>query len=603
MVTDSRLRSNNKQKKYALLSVYNKTGIVEFAETLQKSGYQIISTGGTAKVLTENKINVIPIQEITGNPESFNGRMKTISFQIESGILFDRSKKTHQREAKDLKIKPIDIVVCNLYPFEETVSKKNVKLDDAIENIDVGGPTMIRSAAKNFKHVLVVTDPDDYQIVSLSLEKRRSSQKSPLPKGEDQAFGSEAQARRGEGHNFEDLKKHLAAKAFSHLSFYDSQIASFLRNTVIASETKQSLPAGRQVNEITTPPARDDNYFPTEITLPGRKLMDLRYGENPHQQGAVYITPNTNSPFGSLVKHWGRDLSLTNLTDINAGLESVRMFTEPAAVVIKHNSPCGIALGSSIDQALQRAIDSDPESAFGGVIVLNKPLTIKTAKVIEKFKKDGRGNFDIIASESIDTKTLDFLTKIRKSMGIYTFGHPELDSGSTRHSGPVQNQIPKHVRDYKLLTLKWIYGGFILQTSDDDIDNQFKDWKVVTKKKPTKKQLEQMRIAWKFISRIKSNSIIIVDKDLPMTRGIGSGQTSRIRSTKIAFDQAGKHTKDAIMASDSFFPFDDSVKLANQHSIGAIIQQGGSVNDQMSIDAANKAGIPMVFTGYRAFWH
>lgn len=539
------IQSQAQKNRYALLSVYDKTGIVEFAKSLQKAGFQIISTGGTAKILKENKIKVIPIQDITGNPESFDGRMKTISFQIESGILFDRSKKTHVKEAGELNIKPIDIVVCNLYPFEETISKHGVTLDEAVEQIDVGGPTMIRSAAKNFKHVIVVTDPNDYveigkQISKVSLEKRRK----------------------------------LSAKAFSHLSFYDSQIARYFYHS--PSPSREEGPSFKRGGE--------GELFPQEITLPGRKIMDLRYGENPHQTGSVYLTPQNNSPFGNLQKHWGRDLSLTNLTDINAGLESVRLFKEPAAVIIKHNSPCGIALGKTIDQALERAIESDPESAFGGVVVLNGKLTMKAAKVIEKFKKDGRGNFDIIACESMDAQTLEFLKKVRKTVGIYTFG-----------------DIPSLRKD--TMQIKWLDGGFILQTGDNNIESQFKDWKVVTKKKPTTKQLNQMKIAWKFISKIKSNSIIIVDKDIPMTRGIGSGQTSRIRSTKIAFEQAGKHASGAIMASDSFFPFDDSVKLAAEKGIGAIIQQGGSVNDQASIDAANKAGIPMVFTNYRAFWH
>ncbi|HSX40057.1 MAG TPA: bifunctional phosphoribosylaminoimidazolecarboxamide formyltransferase/IMP cyclohydrolase, partial [Candidatus Saccharimonadales bacterium] len=304
----------DKTDKYALLSVFDKTGIVELAKTLQSLGYKIISTGGTAKILTQNHISVTPIQEITGNPESFDGRMKTISFQIESGILFDRNNKKHVGEAKKLKIKPIDIVVCNLYPFEQTIVKQNVKLDEAIENIDVGGPTMIRAAAKNFKDVIVLTDPKDYEVLSAKLQ----------------------------GISLEERQK-LAAKAFSHLSFYDSQIAKYF----------------------------GDELFPNEITVPGRKAYDLRYGENPHQKAALYFLPNSKSPLANLEKKWGRDLSFINLTDINAGLEVVKLFTEPAAVIIKHNSPCGIALGSNSKQALERAIASDPESAFGGIVVLN----------------------------------------------------------------------------------------------------------------------------------------------------------------------------------------------------------------------------------------
>lgn len=521
--------NSSEHKKFALISVFDKTGIVEFSKTLIKLGYRIISTGGTAKVLSESNIPVIPIQEITGNPESFDGRMKTISFQIESGILFDRSNKDHVKEAKDLKIKPIDIVVCNLYPFEHTIKKDNVKLEDAVENIDVGGPTMIGAAAKNFNNVLVVVDPKDYQGISEKMQNQIM----------DQA-----------------LRRQLASKAFYHLSFYDSQIAKYL----------------------------SDVDFPDEISLPGRKLMDLRYGENAHQKAAVYIAPNSYSLFEKIKRMWGRELSLTNVTDINAGIEVVRMFKQPSAVVIKHNNPCGIALGKSIKQALRRAIDADPESAFGGVIVLNQILDLKTAKEIGAFKDERKGNIDIVAVPNINDDALEFLKKVRKTMGIYSFG-----------------AIPK--QSAKNLNLKWIDGGFVLQTPDLNINISFKDWKVVTKKKPTKKQFEQMKIAWKFISRIKSNAILVMDPKLPMTRGIGSGQTSRVRSVKIAIEQAGKYTKNAILASDSFFPFDDSVKLAAKAGIAAIVQQGGSINDKASIEAADREGIAMVVTGRRAFWH
>jgi phosphoribosylaminoimidazolecarboxamide formyltransferase/IMP cyclohydrolase len=521
--------TKSSEKKYALLSVFDKTGIVELARVIVDAGYKIISTGGTSKALTDAKIPVVPISEITKNPESFDGRMKTISFQIESGILFDRSNKSHIKQATDLKTPAIDIVVCNLYPFEETVNKKNVSQDEIIENIDVGGPTMIRAAAKNFKHVLVVTDPNDYKEFTLLLHRNRVD---------------------------EQTKKHLAAKAFAHLSFYDSQIAHYL----------------------------SDELFPNELTISGRKLIDLRYGENPHQKSAVYITPNSHSPFEKLTQHWGRGLSLTNITDINAGIESVRLFDTPAAVVIKHNNPCGIALGKTADESLKRAIAADPESAFGGVVVLNKEMDIKTAKIISMFKDETKGNMDIIAVPYIKEDALEYLKMLRKTMGIYTFG-----------SIPEQKQSN--------INFKWIDGGFVLQTADTFDKKMFDSWTFPTKKKPTKKQLEQMKLAWLFIGRIRSNAIIVVDKNLPMTRGIGTGQTSRVRSTKIALEQAGDYAKGAILASDSFFPFDDSVKLAAKKGIACIVQQGGSINDKASIDAANKLGLAMVFTGRRAFWH
>lgn len=516
-------------KCYALLSVYDKTGIVEFAKVLEDSGYAIISTGGTAKLLNENGIEVVPIQEVTGNPESFDGRMKTISFQVESGILFDRSNKNHIKEAKDLHIKPIDIVVCNLYPFTQVITEKNVSLETAIENIDVGGPTMIRSAAKNFQNVLVVTSPTDYQEVTEALTTKSITEK---------------------------LRKKLAAKAFALLSWYDSQVAHYF----------------------------SENPFPKHYTIAGRKILDLRYGENPHQKAAMYIQNPTNAPLQNLTQVAGRGLSLTNLADINAGIEIGRLFSDTSAVVIKHNSPCGIALGKDATESLKRAIEADPVSAFGGVIVLNKKMDLQTAKVITSFKDERRGNIDIVASPAIAKEAAALLSQTRKTMGIYTFG-----------------ELPK--KREPAIQIKWIDGGFIVQSADDNIDESFADWKIVTKKKPTKKQMEQMKVAWKFISRIRSNAVIVVDKSLPMTRGIGSGQTSRVASTNIALKQAGSHVIGSILASDSFFPFPDSVEFAAKAGVAAIIQQGGSINDKASIQAAEKAGIPMVFTGRRAFWH
>lgn len=508
------------KKSYALISVFHKDGVVELGKTLHKLERTIISTGGTAKVLKENNIPIIPLQEITGNPESFDGRVKSISFQIESGILYDRKKSSHLKQAKELGIKPIDIVVCNLYPFEEKPS---------IENIDIGGSTMIRSAAKNFQNVLVVVDTKDYKRVSEALEKNKLTQ---------------------------TLRQELAAKAFAHLSFYDSQIAKFFNK----------------------------EKFPQEVTIPGRKSLTLRYGENPHQEAAVYFSPQTNSALKQLKKLWGRDLGWLNLTDINAGVEVVRLFKEPAATIIKHNSPCGIALGTSSGEALKRAIEADPESAFGGVVVLNTAVDINTANVVSSFKDDRHANIDIIVAPSVSSGALELLRTVRKSMGVYVFG-----------------SIPNKRSD--TYNIKWIDGGFILQTPDDEIKEGFKNWQVVSKAKPSKHQLQQMKIAWKFVSRIKSNAVIVVDKNLPLTRGIGTGQTSRVRATKIALEQAASNAKGAILASDAFFPFDDSVKLAAKYGVSAIVQPGGSVNDQMSIDAVNKAGIAMVFTGRRAFWH
>lgn len=516
------------QEKYALLSVFDKTGIVDLAKSLISLNFKIISTGGTAKVLLENKIKVTPVQEITGNPESFDGRMKTISFQIESGILYNRKNAKHVKEAHALKIKDIQLVACNLYPFEETVKDPNVKINSAIESIDVGGPTMIRSAGKNFENVLVLVSPTDYDSTIEFLKKNKINL---------------------------EIRKNLAAKAFHHLSFYDAQIAKYLST----------------------------DQFSAEETLPGRLGINLRYGENPHQKAVVYFEPNTNSPLKNLTKLTGRDLSYVNFTDIASGLECVRMFKEPSAVVIKHNSPSGVALGKTIDEALKRAVAADPESAFGGVIVLNKPLDLKTAKTFAGFKEANGVLIDIVAAPSVAKEAQEYVKSIRKTTGIYTFGKIPNKKNNTNH-------------------VRFFDGGYVVQDWDNNGDKT-KNWKIVTKKKPTKAQIDQMKIAWKFIGRIKSNTILVMDNKLPMTRGIGSGQTSRIRSAKIALEQAGNLAKGAVLASDSFFPFDDTVKLAAKYGIIAIVQQGGSINDKLSIEAADKAGIVMVLTGERKFWH
>jgi len=513
--------------RYALLSVYDKVGIVDFALMLDQLGYRIISTGGTGKALSEVNIPFVPIQDITGNPESFEGRMKTISFQIEGGILFDRTKPQHVEEAQTLHVPKIDLVVCNLYPFEETLKKPGVTFADAVENIDVGGPTMVRAAAKNHKNVLVVIDPSDYDRVIEALKTGEVSH---------------------------DLRQELAAKAFGHLAFYDAQVAKFL----------------------------SEEQFPQELTIPLRRSGDLRYGDNPDQKAVWYAQPGVDTPLGHLVQLEGKGLSATNLEDIDAGIKAVRMFSEPAAVVVKHNTPCGIALGVTISEALDRAIIADSESAFGGVVILNMPMTVEASEIIAHFK-ESKGQMDVIAAPSFTDGVVDSLHSIRKRTGILSFGELQ------RYS---PNKMFMRVLD----------GGMILQTENNPEDS-FPSWKTVTERQPTEKQLELMRVAWKFLSRIRSNTVAVIDPDIPMTRGIGSGQTSRVLATKIALERAGDYTKGAILASDSFFPFDDSVKLAAEQGIVAIVQQGGSINDQASISAANDAGITMVFTGQRAFFH
>lgn len=557
--------------KYALLSVYNKVGILDFAKGLVSLGYSLISTGGTAKILTQAQIKVTPIQEITGNPESFDGRIKTISFQIEAGILFDRKNPDHLKQAKELNILPIDIVVCNLYPFESSPT---------IENIDVGGPTMLRSAAKNYSNVLSICHPEDYQLVLSVLKNPKQPIVIPSASEGSVSTNSSLTLRMRPpassfGMTAQEFRFYLAQKTFEHLSFYDSQIAQYFRVKSQESRIKEGISGDLTLAT---------NHFPKEITIPGRKVSNLRWGDNPHQKASLYLRPGVVSPFTNLKKLTGRDLSGTNLTDLSVGIEAVRLFKNSAATIIKHNTPCGIALGKNASEALQRAIESDPESAFGGTIVINRPLDQKCVKVISDFKAAGRGVFDIIAGTEVPQQVADELSKVRKTLGVYSLGKLDL---------PQKQDI----------SFKEIVGGFMLQESDWNFEDNFKNWQVVTKATPSHFQMEQMKVAWTMIRRIRSNAVIVVDKNLPMTRGIGTGQTSRFRAAKIALDLAKDHTRGAILASDSFFPFDDSVKLAAKYDISCVIQQGGSIKDEDSIKAADEAGLVMVMTGERLFWH
>lgn len=517
-----------REHRYALISVSDKTGIDVLAHALTDAGYEIISTGGTARALTGAGVEVVPITDITGNPEAFDGRMKSISYQVEGGILYDRNNPQHVTEARTLRIPRIDIVVGNLYPFAATIAKPDVTLSDAIENIDVGGPTMIRAAAKNFRNVLVAVDPADY---------------------------GELAERIQTGNLDAEYRQNLAAKAFAHLSFYDAQIARFLNK----------------------------ERFPEKISVPLERAVHMRYGDNPDQEAFIYVDPAEDSFLKHLKYLTGRESSATNIADIVAGKNVVELFTEPAAVVIKHNTPCGIALGETSADALMRALDADTESAFGGVVVLNKPMTLEAARMIEAFKDSGKGLMDIVAAPEIEPGAFDLLRSIRKTTGIYTFG-----------------LLPP--RRTNRTTIRMIDGGALVQTVNDP-EISFPDWETVTDVKPTDAQLKQMRTAWKFISRVRSNTVIVVDPELPMTWGIGTGQTSRVLSTKIALERAGSHAHGAILASDSFFPKGDSVAKAAAAGIAAVIQQGGSIRDAESIEAANAAGIPMVVTHQRLFYH
>ena len=518
----------------ALISVFDKTGVVEFGRRLAELGMELVSTGGTHRTLEDANLPVQQVSDLTGFPEIMDGRVKTLHPSIHGGILARRDVPAHVAELENRSIASIDLVAVNLYPFAETISNPDVSLDEALENIDIGGPTMIRAAAKNFPFVAVVVDPSDYDWVV-----------------ERMAAG---------GLSMEDRQR-LAHKAFQHVAFYDTVIASYLR--------------------------KDDaeGLFPEELTLAYRKVQGLRYGENPHQQGAFYGDPLpafSSLPTGAQVL--GQEPSLCNVYDMSAALETVRGFTDrPAAVVIKHATPSGFAFGATTAEALEKAIHADATSAFGGIIGLNRPMDLETAQVVARFRELESSNIDAILAPGAAEEAVDVLRQTRRRMVLYSV--PEL--------GPLP-------ADW--VNVKQVPGGLLYQQANTaPIDRAA--WKVASQKQPTPEQLKGMEEAWLLMRHIRSNTILVWDHVNGVTLGIGSGQVSRVGSAKIALEQAGERAAGAILASDSFFPFQDTVEMAARYGIAAIVQQGGSINDQASIDAADAAGMAMVLTGERAFWH
>ena len=522
----------------AILAPYDKSGLADFARGLTGLGIDLYSTGGTKRALEEDAIPVRSVEELTGFPEILDGRVKTLHPGVHGGLLARRDLPGHLAELEQHNLGLIDLVVNNLYPFVETVAKPQVTLEEALENIDIGGPTLLRAAAKNFQSVWVVCDPGDYAEVLGALQR---SHTGAAPDG-DLA-----------------LRRRLAARAFQHVAFYDTMIASYLREP--------------------------EDLFPQELTLAFRQRQTLRYGENPHQQAAFYQEPLVR--YSSLVlgeRVMGQQPSLCNLYDLSAALETVRDFLDrPAAVVVKHATPSGFSFGATLAKALEGAIHADATSAFGGIIGLSRAMDVETANVVAAFKEQESSNIDAIVAPGVEEPAVEVLRKTRRRMILYTV--PALDAL------PVTSTSLKHVP-----------GGLLFQEANRrPID--ITSWQVATKAVPTDEQLLAMKDAWTLLRRIRSNTILVWDAKQGVTLGIGSGQTSRVGAAKLALEQAGQRARGAILASDSFFPFPDSVELAALYGIGAIVQQGGSINDKASIEAADAAGVPMVLTGERAFWH
>lgn len=504
----------------ALLSVSNKTGIVDLARRLvEEFEFDLISSGGTAQTLKDAGLPVTKVSDYTGSPEILGGRVKTLHPRIHGGILARRDIPQHLTDLETNQIRPIDLVVVNLYPFEETIAKPGVTLSEAVEQIDIGGPAMLRAASKNFAHLTILCDPAQYE--EYLQELRQNNGTASL-----------------------DFRQKCALKGFSHTASYDQAIAAYL------SQQSQNT-----------------------YNLSGQQLQSLRYGENPHQPAAWYQTGTTPTGWAAATKLQGKELSYNNLVDLEAARQIIAEFTDnPAATVIKHTNPCGVALGSTLVEAYQKAFNADAVSAFGGIVALNHPIDVATAEELTKTF------LECVVAPGCEAAAQEILAA-KSKLRILTL--PDLTSGPQE-------------------TVKAIAGGFLVQSADDKIADSG-EWQVVTERQPTPDELAELLFAWKVCKHVKSNAIVIT-RDRT-TLGVGAGQMNRVGSVKIALEQAGVKAQGAILASDGFFPFDDSVKTAAAAGITAIVQPGGSLRDQDSIKAANELGLVMVLTGTRHFLH
>jgi phosphoribosylaminoimidazolecarboxamide formyltransferase/IMP cyclohydrolase len=509
--------------KFAIVSVYDKENIIDVCKELNSLGYRIISTSGTYKLLKENQVDVIEVSSITNFPEILNGRVKTLHPKIHGGILY-KDKDNHRKQVAEMGIPDIEIVIVNLYPFEKTV-ESTTNLEEIIENIDIGGPTLLRAAAKNFERVAVVVDKNDYPVL---IEKLKNNE------------------------NTLEFRMKLAAKAFNHVAYYDAAISKFFNNYI-------------------------SEKFPIENSIGIKKVLELRYGENPHQKASAYITPNTHCSILTSKVLGGKELSYNNILDADVALDMIKRFSnENFCCIIKHNNPCGAAIGNDLKDAFIKAFNSDSVSAFGGIIGLSKKVTKDVAEEITKYF------FEVVVAPSYDGEALEIL-KTKKNLRIIEVGN--LISCSEE------------------VEVRSINGGILVQEKDNSEEN-IEESKVVTNVKPTKEEIEDIKFAWEIVKFVKSNAIVIVKNK--QTIGICGGQPSRVDAVKIAISRAkerGFSTEGAVAASDAFFPFKDSVEILGEAGIKAIVQPGGSVRDQESIEEANKRNISMIFTGIRHFKH
>lgn len=516
----------------ALISVSDKTGLVRLARVLLDQGIQLISTGGTFKNLREAGLEVKDVSSITRFPEMMDGRIKTLHPMVHGGILAIRDNPAHQQALQEQGISPIDLVICNLYPFAATVARKDATAEEIIENIDIGGPTMVRSAAKNFHDVAIVTSPKQY--LQIEEEIVRNSGKLSLT-----------------------TRRSLAAFAFAQIAEYDRAISNWFNQ------------------DPSTP-------FPPIYSPQYERKYTLRYGENPHQKAAFYIDPQFHSPglANSRVLH-GKELSFNNLQDLESALALVREFAPPAAVVIKHNNPCGAAIGSTLVEVFQKAYEGDPQSAFGGILAFNRPVDQETAHQITEPQRF----IECIIAPDFTPEAFELLTtrpSWKKSVRLLATG-PLTGNGSS-------------------LTIREIEGGLLVQDRDaTSVDDDFKQARVVTQRQPTTQELSDLRFAWSVCKHVKSNAIVLA-RDGQVV-GVGAGQMSRVDSVHMATRKAGTRSQGSVLASDAFFPFRDNVDLAAEAGVTAIVQPGGSVRDIDSIAACDELLLTMIFTGVRHFKH
>jgi phosphoribosylaminoimidazolecarboxamide formyltransferase/IMP cyclohydrolase len=533
--------------KRALISVSDKTGVVEFAKGLATFGVTILSTGGTARTLREAGLNVTDVSEVTGFPEMMDGRVKTLHPKIHGALLALRDNPDHVQALEQHSIAPIDLVVVNLYPFQQTVAKPDVAEEEAIENVDIGGPSMIRSAAKNFRSVAVVVDPNDYADVMQELKASNGAL-------------SDATRRR------------LAVKAFAHVSAYDAAIYNYLSGEPLSAS----------------------------LRIVAEKVQDLRYGENPHQKAAFYREPNAAGAVIANAKQLhGKELSFNNILDCHAALELVKEFREPAVCIIKHTNPCGCALGANVTEAYVRAWEADPISRFGGIVALNCAVNEATANEIIQ-----QGNFyECVIAPSFSDAALDIirnrkgwgvnvrLLQVNGSMGQWVNDARRNTQDATRNT----QHVTRNTQD-----VKRVGGGYLVQDLDQH-ELTRDDLKVVTQRVPTDAEIEQLLFAFKVVKHVKSNAIVLV-RDCALV-GMGAGQPNRVTSVELAIKQAGEKAQGSVCASDALFPFPDGPEAALKAGATAIIQPGGSTKDPDVIAKADEYDAAMVFTGIRHFKH